>query len=120
MDGTPIELDTALDVCEHEHRRTVRATLVDQQQAAPRNDLTNATVEHNHYMPLAEASSGTVTGIQTALHPVPLPKLDEAELIEYDPERQVVEPAAQFDREESHLSVVITVDSELPTPPEGR
>ena len=115
MDGTPIELNTALDVCEHKHRRIVLATLVDQQQSAPINDLTNAIVKHNHHIPLAEASSEAVTEIQTALHHVHLPKLEEAELIEYDPERQVVEPTAQFDQEGSHLSVILAVDSELPT-----
>ena len=115
MDGAPIELDTALDVCEHEHRRIVLATLVDQKQSVPINDLTNAIVKHNHHMPLAETSSETVTEIQTALHQVHLPTLAEAGLIEYDPERKVVEPTAELNRAESHLSAILAVDSELPT-----
>ena len=114
MVGT-LELVTALDVCEHKHRRIVLATLTDQQQPVSINDLTDAIVEHNHHTPPSEAADETVTQIQTGLHHVHLPKLAEAGLIEYDPERQVVEPTAQLDRGESHLSAILAVDSELPT-----
>ena len=110
-----LELDTVLDICEHKYRRVVLAVLEDQHQSVPINDLTNAIVEHNHHMPLAEASSETVTEIQTALHHIHLPKLAEAGLIEYDSERQVVEPTALVEQEESHLSAILTIDSVLPT-----
>lgn len=116
----PPELDTVLDVCEHKHRRIVLAALTDQHQSLSINDLTNAIVKHNHHTPPAEAADETVTQIQTALHHVHLPKLAEAGLIQYDPEQQLVEPTAQLDRAESHLSAILAVDSELPTPLEGR
>ena len=115
MVGTP-ELDTVLDVCEHEHRRIVLAALADQQQSLSIDDLTNAIVKHNHHTPPTEAADETVTQIQTSLHHVHLPKLSEAGLIQYDSERQVVEPTARIDREKSHLSAILAVDSEL-TPP---
>ncbi|MFC4551552.1 MULTISPECIES: DUF7344 domain-containing protein [Halorussus] len=119
MVGTP-ELDTVLDVCEHEHRRIVLAALANQHQSLSIDDLTNAIVKHNHHTPPAEASDETVTQIQTGLHQVHLPKLAEAGLIQYDSERQLVEPTAQLGQAESHLSAILAVDSELPTPLEGR
>ena len=120
MDGAPIELDTVLDVCEHKPRRIVLTALTDRQQSVSINDLTNAIVKHNHHTPPTEVADETVTQIQTALHHVHLPKLAEAGLIQYDPERQLVEPTAQLDRAESHVSVMLAVDSELPTPLKGR
>ena len=110
-----LELDTVLDVCEHKHRRIVLATLADQQQSISINDLANVIVEHNHHTPPTEAADETVTQIQTDLHHVHLPKLDRAGFIEYDPERQVVEPTALVEQEESHLAAILAVDSELPT-----
>ena len=114
MDGPP-EFDTVLDICEHKHRRIVLAALADQHQSLSTNDLANAIVEHNHQTPLIEAADETVTQIQTVLRDVHLPKLAEAGFIRYDPERQMVEPTAQIGREESHLSAILAVDSELPT-----
>ncbi|UPV99774.1 hypothetical protein M0R88_14795 [Halorussus gelatinilyticus] len=115
MVGTP-ELDTLLDVCEHKHRRIVLAALTDQHQSLSINDLTNAIVKHNHHTLPTEASDEIVTQIQTDLHHVHLPKLSEAGLIHYDPERKVVEPTAQLDQEGSHLSAILAIDSKLPTP----
>ena len=57
MDGAPIELDTALDVCEHKHRRIVLATLGDQQQPVPITDLTNV-ITTCHWQ--RQASSNTM------------------------------------------------------------
>ncbi|NHN59241.1 MULTISPECIES: hypothetical protein [Halorussus] len=118
MVGT-LELDTVLDVCEHKHRRIVLAALADQHQSFSIDDLTNAIVKHDHHTPPSEAADETITKIRTGLHHVHLPMLAEAGLIQYDPERQLVEPTAQLDRAESHLSVVLAVDSELQTPLEG-
>ena len=114
MVGTP-ELDTVLDVCKHKHRRIVLATLADQQQSISINDLTNAIIKHNHHTPPTETADETVTQIQTTLHHDHLPKLVEAGFIRYDAERQVVEPTVQFEQEESRLSAILAVDSELPT-----
>lgn len=116
MVGQPIDFDTVLDVCEHKHRRIVLAALADQNQSVTVTDLAKVIVKHNHHMPLTEVDGETVTRIQTTLHHVHLPKLDEAELVEYDSERQLVEPSAQFERGVPHLSAILAADSELPTP----
>ena len=118
MVGAP-ELDTVLDVCGHKHRRVVLAALANQHQSLSIDDLTNAIVKHDHHTPSSEAADETIAKIRTGLHHVHLPMLAEAELVHYDPERPLVEPTAQLDREKSHLSVLLAVDSGLPTPPEG-
>lgn len=115
MDGTP-ELNTVLDVCEHKHRRIVLAAFTDQHQSLSIDDLVKAIVKHNHHASPSEAADERVTRIRTDLYHVHLPKLAEAGLIRYDSERQSVEPTAQLDRTESHLSVILAADSELPTP----
>lgn len=102
MDEAP-PLDTVLDVCGYKYRRIVLAALANQEQSMSINDLTNAIVKHNHHMPLAETSSEKVTEIQTGLYHVHLPKLAETGFIQYDPERQVVEPTGQVKRKESQL-----------------
>lgn len=114
MVGTP-EFDTVLDVCRHKHRRIVLAALANQQQSISINDLTNAVIKHNHHTPPTEIADETVIQIQIGLHHVHLPKLADTGFIQYDPERQVVEPTAQVGREESHLSAILAMDSELPT-----
>ncbi|WP_226008051.1 DUF7344 domain-containing protein [Natrinema salinisoli] len=115
MSEIPIPFDTVLDVCGHKHRRIVLATLANQQQSVSKTDLTSAIAKHNHHMPLAETADEIVTQIQTSLQHVHLPKLAEAGFIQYDLEGQVVEPTAQVGREESHLSAILAMDSELPT-----
>jgi hypothetical protein len=114
MDGAP-ELDTVLDICEHKHRRVVLAALANQQQSNSINYLVNAIIKHNHHTPPTEATNLTVTQIQTGLHHVHLPKLAEAGFVQYDLERQVVEPTAQVGREKSYLSTILAIDSELST-----
>ncbi len=114
MVGTP-ELDTVLDVCEHEHRRIVLAALTEQHQSLSIDDLATVIVQHNSHTSPAESAGETLSQIRTGLHHVHLPKLADAGLVRYDPERQLAEPTAQLDRTESHLSVILAVDSELPT-----
>jgi len=116
MVGTSIEFDTILDVCEHKHRRIVLAALADQHQSVSVTDLAKAIAEHNHHVPLTDVASEPVTQIQTALHHVHLPKLDEAGFIEHDSERQLVEPTDRFNRGVPHLSVILGADPELATP----
>lgn len=116
MVGTSIEFDAVLDVCKHEHRRIVLAALADQRQSVSINDLAKAIVKYNHHTPLTEADGKTITGIQTALHHVHLPKLEAVGLVEYDSERQLVEPTAQLERGVPHLSAILDADPALATP----
>ncbi|MFC4550013.1 MULTISPECIES: DUF7344 domain-containing protein [Halorussus] len=118
MSGNPLKFDTVLDLCQHNHRRIVLAALADRRQSVATNDLTKEIVKRDHPVPPTETSGETVTRIETALHHVHLPRLEDAALVEHDPERQLVKPTAQFARGEPHLSAILDADPALATPPE--
>jgi hypothetical protein len=107
-------LETVLDVCGHKHRRIVLAALASQQQSISVNDLADAIIKHNHHTPPTEADDETIKRIYIGLHQVHLPKLADTGFIQYDAERKVVEPTTQVGREESYLSTILAMDSELP------
>lgn len=114
MSNAP-DLDTMLNICGHKHRRIVLATLVNQQQSLSIDDLTNAILKYNHHLPRTEIDDETAKRIHVGLYQVHLPKLAEAGVIQYDPERKVAELTAQAGREDSHLSAILAMDSDLPT-----
>ena len=111
MSDSSLELDAVLDACQHGHRRIVLAVFANDRRAVTTNDLAKAIVERNHHAPPTEVASEAVTRIEISLHHVHLPRLEEAEFVEYDPERKLVTPTAQFDRGEPHLSPILDVDS---------
>lgn len=114
MEGTP-DLDTVLDVCGCKHRRIVLRVLEDQEPPVSIIDLTNAIIKHNHRTSEEKTPEETITQIQIGLHHAHLPKLAEAGVIQYDPERQVVESTAHVGGEESHISAILAIDSDRPT-----
>lgn len=116
MVGTSIEFDAVLDLCRHEHRRIVLAVLEDRQRSVTVDDLAKAVVERDYHAPSTEVGDETVTRIETTLHHLHLPKLDGAGVVEYDPERRLAEPTAQFDRIEPHFSAIIDADPALAAP----
>lgn len=109
-----LDLDTILDVCGHKHRRIVLAALANQQQSLSIDDLTNAIIKHNHPLPRTEIDDETANRIYLCLYHVHVPKLAEAGVIHYDPERNVAELTVQARRESSHLSAILAQDSDLP------
>jgi DNA-binding transcriptional ArsR family regulator len=113
------ELETVLDVCSHKHRRIVLAALTNRERPISIDDLTDEIIKHNHHAPPTEAGDETVTQVQVSLYHVHLPKLAEAGFIQYDRERQVVESTPQVGREDSRLSTILAMDSDLPTTPRG-
>lgn len=119
MGGSSIDFDTVLDLCRDKHRRITLAVLADQQQSLSLTDLTKAIVKHNHDTPLTEVSDETVTRIRITLYHIHIPKLVEAGLVEYDSQRQLVEPTMQFDQIEPLLSPILDADSELPYHPDS-
>lgn len=118
MSGSSFEFDTVLDLCGNKHRRVVLALLAEQQRTLTMDDLTKAIVKHNHHTPLTAVSGETVTRIKTSLYHAHIPKLEAVGLVEYDSERQLVEPTEQFDRIEPHLSAIVDADPGLATLPE--
>lgn len=116
MVGTTIEFDTLLQLCRDQHRRIVVATLARENRSLTVNDLTTAIVKHNHHVPVTEVSVEDTREIRLSLHHTHIPKLAARSLIEYDQERQLVEPTSQFDQLEPQLSAIIDADPDLEAP----
>lgn len=110
MDGAP-PLNTVLDVCGHKHRRIVLVVLSNRQQSMSIDDLTDAVIKYNHHIPQTGVDDETVKRVHVGLRHTHLPKLADAGFIQYDDERKV----AQVGREDSNLSTILAMDSDLPT-----
>ncbi|NUB91653.1 hypothetical protein HTZ84_09410 [Haloterrigena sp. SYSU A558-1] len=116
MVGTSTEFNTLLELCQEHHRRIILAVLATEKRSLTVNDLTKAIVKHNHHTPLLEVSEEESRQIRISLHHMHIPKLEDLSLIEYDQERQLVEPTPQFDQLQPQLSAVIDADPELEAP----
>lgn len=116
MSGAPPDLDVVLDLCTDKHRRIVLGVLATQRRSLTVDDLTKAIVKHNHHEPLAEVSGETVTEIKAEIHHNHAPRLADAGLVEYDRERQLVEPTDGFDRVETQLSKILDADPAVAPP----
>ncbi|NGM67673.1 hypothetical protein G6M89_01385 [Natronolimnobius sp. AArcel1] len=116
MSETSITFDTILDLCGDGHRRIVLAILSAEQRSLTVNDLRSTILTYNHHTPVTDASEAVLTEIQIALHHTHIPKLESAGVIEYDSERQLVEPTEQFDQLQPHLSAIFSTDPNLDEP----
>ena len=92
MSEDSIAFDSVLDLCQNQHRRIVLGMLAEEQRSLTLNDLTKAVLKYNHQTPITEASADVLTEIRLSLSHIHLPKLVAEGLINYDPERQLVEP----------------------------
>jgi len=101
---------------QNQHRRIVLGTLAEEQRSLTLNDLTKAILKYNHQTPITEASEDVLTEIRLSLYHVHLPKLSSKGLINYDPERELVEPIEQFDQVQPTLSMILDADPSLEEP----
>ncbi|WP_415381355.1 hypothetical protein [Halosimplex sp. TS25] len=118
MSENSTAFDSLLDLCQHQHRRIVLGTLAEEQRSLTLNDLTKAVLKYNHQTPVTEASEDVLTEIRLSLYHVHLPKLASRGLIDYDPERELVEPTEQFDQVKPTLSAILDADPSLVAPME--
>lgn len=109
-------LDAVLGLCADEHRRIVLGVLVTQERSLTIDDLTKAIVKHNHHELLTEVSGETMTEIKAEIHHDHAPRLADAGLVEYDRERQLVEPTEQLARMEPQLSKILDADPAVAPP----
>lgn len=116
MVGTQLGFDAVLDLCGDKHRRIVLAVLAGQQRTLTIDDLAKAVVKHNHHTPLREVPGEEMVQIKSSLHHAHVPELEASGLVEYDIDRHLVEPTAQFERTEPHLSAILDADPEIETP----
>lgn len=115
MVGTPA-FDTLLDLCRHQHRRIVLATFAEEKRRLTVNDLTKSVLKYNHQMPVTEVSGEVLEEVEQTLHHLHLPKLAAAGVVEYDPDRGLVEPTEQFDQLQPSLSTILDADPTLEEP----
>uniref|UniRef100_UPI003D9732DC DUF7344 domain-containing protein n=1 Tax=Halomicrococcus sp. NG-SE-24 TaxID=3436928 RepID=UPI003D9732DC len=108
--------DSVLSLCRNQHRRIVLALLTEEQRSLTLTDLIKTILTYNHQTPIAEASEDVITEVRRSLHHVHLPKLASAGLINYDPERQLVEPTEQLDQVQPTLSPIFDADPTLEAP----
>lgn len=116
MSERPIAFDTVLDLCDDRNRRIVLAVLAEERRSLTVNDLRSKILAQSHQRTVSNVSEETRTKIRLSLCHTHVPKLESAGVVEYDPERQLVEPTDRFDRLEPHLSAILEADPELEEP----
>ena len=116
MGGTTSAFDSILDLCRHQRRRIVLATLAAEQRSVTLNDLTQTVLEYNHQASPTAVSEDVLTEIRCSLHHKHLPKLASDALVTYDPDQRLVEPTEQFEQVEPTLATILDADPTLETP----
>lgn len=115
-----VELDTVRRLCRDQRWYVALAVLTEQERQLTVNDLTKAIVRHDHDAPITEADTDVVAEIQDELIEEQIPALTDAGIVEYDRERELVEPTVESDRLQAHLEVVEDDDSALELPADLR
>lgn len=116
MSGDSVVFDELLEQCCDQHRRIVLAVLAGEQRPLTIKDLTKSIIEHNHHLTVPDVPGETLTRIQVRLHHLHVPKLERGGLVDYDPERRVVEPTARFDAVLPEVLPILEADPELGGP----
>lgn len=116
MSKRSIEYDTVLDLCRDQQRRIVLAVLADQQRSLTLNDLVKTIIKHNHHRSVTAVSGDELSRIRLSLFHEHVPALEAASVIDYDSDRELVEPTERFDELQPYLSAIIEADPELEPP----
>ena len=111
-----LEFDSLLELCRDHHRRIVLAVLATEDRSLTVNDLTQTILKYNHHVSPSEAPEGESMRIRRSLIHEHVPKLAALSLVDYDQDRQLVTPTAEFDRVQSNLSAIIDLDPKLDAP----
>ena len=111
-----VAFDVVLEQCRDRHRRLILAVLSGEQRPLTIQDLAKAIVTSYHDVELSAVSAETMTEIHTSLHHIHVPKLENGGFVQYDPERQLVEPTAKFEQLQPSLSAIIEADPDLDPP----
>lgn len=116
MSEDSISLGSLLELCQHQHRRIILGILIAEHRTLTVNDLTKTILKSNHHTPVTEAAEDELTEIHLSLYHSHLPKLASKGLINYDSERQLVEPTEQLEQVQPTLSTILDADNSLETP----
>lgn len=105
-----------LELCVDEYRRIILAALAAEQRSLTVNNLREIIVTYDHHLSVTDASEEILTEPRVSLHHIHIPKLESAGVIEYDSERQLVEPTEQFNELQPYLSAILRIDPNLDEP----
>lgn len=108
--------DSVLNLCQDQHRRIVLAVLTAEQRSLTLNDLTQTILKYNHQTPITEASTDEITEVRLSLYHRQLPKLASEGLIDYDSERQLIEPTERLEELQPTLATILDADPTLKKP----
>jgi len=107
----PITFDSVLDLCRHQHRRTVLVALAEERTPVTLDELTRRVVEHDD-----RSARRTSEDVRISLFHLHLPKLASEGIVTHDRDRGVVEPTEQFERVRPTVSRVLAADPALERP----
>ncbi|WP_224450499.1 DUF7344 domain-containing protein [Haloprofundus salilacus] len=107
------DFNTALKLCCNQHRRIILAELINQQRTLTLNDLTKAIIDHNHHLPITDVSDEKLEEVYLRVYHVHVPKLMDEGVVNYDHERQLVNPTPQLDQLQPDIVRIIEIDPEL-------
>ncbi|WP_265111190.1 DUF7344 domain-containing protein [Halosolutus halophilus] len=101
-----LPLDTAFDLCQNHRRRALLTLLADRDRRVTVQDLATDLAVREHDAPITDVPGDLVTEIHTLLYHVHLPKLNGANVVDYDHERGHVELTERGTELEATLSAI--------------
>lgn len=116
MNTDTLAFDNLLRHCSHPQRRILFGVLGEQQRPLTMHDLTRTIVKHNHPQPLSEVSGPELERIQIPLLHNDIPKFEADGFVEYEAERQLVDPTEQLEQYQPVISTIIEKDPNLELP----
>ncbi|WP_312908275.1 DUF7344 domain-containing protein [Natronosalvus caseinilyticus] len=99
-----VSVDEILELLSHQRRRAVLDFLLTHDRPLTLNDLRNEVVEEEQNTDITEIPSQQVKQTHISLHHVHIPKLEDKGVVNYDPNRNIVEPTEKLTQLEPFLN----------------
>lgn len=103
----PVEetsVDGILELLSHQRRRAILDLLLTHDRPLTITDLRNEIVEKEQGTEIIEIPSKQVKQVHISLHHVHVPKLEEEGVVNYDSDRNIVEPTEKLSQLEPFLN----------------
>lgn len=91
MASNPSAVDQLLQILGHSYRRHALAILADANNPITIRDVTNGIVSRDYTAQLQDVPSDDIMRVYLSLVHIHIPMLRDADLIEYDPTRELIE-----------------------------
>lgn len=113
------EYETVLEACRDRHCRLALAVLLNEHRPVTLRDITSAIVERDPDIAAKDPPNQTFEQVYLTLYHSHLPKLAANGFIEFDHERQVIEPTPKFDELQPCLSSILDAGPSLDLAPKN-